>query len=106
MSRTPIQKRGRLFRGSLLCAFVASLVLGLVVEGHLHAAHADGNGGNNLAKNAFIVILDGGHPQLYNPIHAPFLTSVKHQRASSTNAHDQEPPTTITNNMRPFTDTH
>src|SRR5260221_2530862 len=75
MSRTLIQKRGRLFRGSLLCAFVASLVLGLVVEGHLHAAHA--NGGNNPAKYAFIVILDGGHPELYNATNAPFLTSLE-----------------------------
>jgi len=105
MSRTPIQKRRRLFRGSLLCAFVASLVLGLVVEGHLHAAHADGNGGNNPAKYAFIVILDGGHPELYNAINAPFLTSLKAQGASYTNAQAQVPADSITNNMGLFTGT-
>src|SRR5216683_2423214 len=103
MSRTPIQKRRRLFRGSLLCAFVVSLVLGLVIEGHLHAAHA--NGGNNPAKYAFIVILDGGHPELYNATNAPFLTSLEALGASYTNAQAQVPADSITNNMGLFTGT-
>src|SRR5260221_14642646 len=101
MSRTLIQKRGRLFRGSLLCAFVASLVLGLVVEGHLHAAHA--NGGNNPAKYAFIGILDGGHPELYNATNAPFLTRLAALRASYTNAQAQGPADSVTNKMGLFT---
>src|SRR5260370_15280905 len=105
MSRTPIQKERGLFSGRRICAFVASLVLGLVVEGHLHDAHADGNGGNNPAKYAFIVILDGGHPELYNAINAPFLTSLKAQGASYTNAQAQVPADSITNNMGLFTGT-
>ncbi len=101
MSRTPIQKRRQLFRGSLLCAFVVSLVLGLVIEGHLHAAHAQ----SVPAKYAFIVILDGGHPELYNATNASFLTSLKAQGASYTNAQAQVPADSITNNMGLFTGT-
>jgi len=80
-----------------------SLVLGLVIEGHLHAAHA--NGGNNPAKYAFIVILDGGHPELYNATNAPFLTSLEALGASYTNAQAQVPADSITNNMGLFTGT-
>src|SRR5260370_35060919 len=99
MSRTPSQKRRQLFRGSLLCAFVVSLVLGLVIEGHLHAAHAQ----SVPAKYAFIVILDGGHPELYNATNASFLTSLKAQGASYPKAQAQEPADSITTNMGLFT---
>src|SRR5258708_2251471 len=101
MSRTPIQKRRKLFRGSLLCAFVVSLVLGLVIEGHLHAAHAQ----SVPAKYAFIVILDGGHPELYNATNSSYQTSLKWQGASYTHAVGQVPADSITNNMGLFTGT-
>ena len=101
MSGTPIQKHRWIFRRALLGAFVASLVLGLVVEGLHSVAHAQ----SVPAKYAFIVIIDGGHPELYNATNTPFLTSLKAQAASYTSAQAQVPADSITNNMGLFTGT-
>ena len=101
MSGTPIQKHRWIFRRALLGAFVASLVLGLVVEGLHSVAHAQ----SVPAKYAFIVIIDGGHPELYNATNTPFLTSLKAQGASYTSAQAQVPADSITNNMGLFTGT-
>ncbi len=100
MLRVPIPKRKWILRGVLLTAFVASLAAGLVVKN----AHADGSGGVP-AKYAFVVILDGGHPELYNATNAPFLASLKTQGASYTNAQAQVPADSITNIMGLFTGT-
>src|SRR5713101_7340488 len=100
MLRVPIPKRKWILRRVLLAAFVVGLAAGLVVKD----AHADGGGGV-AAKYAFVVILDGGHPELYNATNAPFLTSLKTQGASYTNAQAQVPADSITNIMGLFTGT-
>jgi predicted AlkP superfamily pyrophosphatase or phosphodiesterase len=100
MIRMPILKHRSLLRSVLLSVFVASLTLGAVV----HAVSADGN--NNVpAKYAFIVIIDGGHPELYTATNAPFLNSLETSGASYTNAQAQAPADSITNNMGLFTGT-
>src|SRR5690348_7915396 len=101
MLRIPIPGGRLVLRGLLLSVFVASLLLGLVIKN----AHADSNNGQVPAKYAFIVILDGGHPELYNATNAPFLTSLKTQGASYSNAQAQVPADSITNIMGLFTGT-
>src|SRR5437763_8875998 len=71
MLRTHFSFRRWGFSGILFGLLVASLVGGLVVRGHLTSARA----ATNPAKYAFIVFLDGGHPELYNATNTPFLTS-------------------------------
>ncbi|HLZ80405.1 MAG TPA: alkaline phosphatase family protein [Ktedonobacteraceae bacterium] len=100
MLRIPIPGGRRVLRGVLLSVFVASLMVGLAVRN----AHADFNG-RVPAKYAFVVILDGGHPELYNATNAPFLASLKRQGASYNNAQAQVPADSITNIMGLFTGT-
>src|SRR5690242_6863851 len=103
MLKVPIPGRRWVLRGVLLSVFVVSLMIGLVVKN----AHADFSSGNGQvhAKYAFVVILDGGHPELYNAANAPFLTSLKRQGASYSNAQAQVPADSITNIMGLFTGT-
>jgi hypothetical protein len=99
MLGVPIPKGRRFLRGVLLSVFVAALMVGLVAR----SAHADV--ARVSAKYAFVVILDGGHPELYNAANAPFLASLKTQGASYTNAQAQVPADSITNIMGLFTGT-
>src|SRR5437588_8441423 len=101
MLRTHFSFRRWGFSGILFGLLVASLVGGLVVRGHLTSARA----ATNPAKYAFIVFLDGGHPELYNATNAPFLTSLKANGASYSNAQAQAPADSITNIMGAFTGT-
>src|SRR5947209_621818 len=96
---------GKVILSSLvLSLLVMSATLGLTVSYRLSAvAHANSHSG--AAKYAFIVILDGGHPELYNATNAPFLTSFKASGASYTNAQAQVPADSITNIMGAFTGT-
>src|SRR5260221_2901312 len=104
MARTPISFRRWIFRGGLLFLFVASIALGLLIKNHAFA-HADGGNNRVPTKYAFTVILDGGHPELYNATNAPFLTSLKASGASYSNAQAQVPADSITNIMGIFTGT-
>ena len=104
MLRVPIPTCRWILRGVLLGLFVTSLAVGLVVKTHIPLAHADSNG-RVPAKYAFVVILDGGHPELYNATNAPFLTSLKTHGASYMNAQAQVPADSITNIMGLFTGT-
>src|SRR5579859_5526990 len=103
MPGLPIPKGRRFLRGFILAVFVAALMVGLVSS----PARADVAYGQRgvPAKYAFVVILDGGHPELYNSTNAPFLTSLKTQGASYTNAQAQVPADSITNIMGLFTGT-
>ena len=104
MSSLPIPWRRLLFSCVLACTLISSIVAGVMVKSHLATAHADGN--NRVpAKYAFVVILDGGHPELYNATNAPFLTSLKASSATYTNAQAQVPAHSITNIMGLFTGT-
>ncbi len=80
---------------------VASLTSAGVVRSHLPSAHA----ATNPAKYAFVVLIDGGHPELYNATNAPFLTSLQASGASYTNAQAQAPADSITSIMGAFTGT-
>src|SRR5260370_30891017 len=99
----PIPKGRRFLRGVCFSVFIAALMVGLVAR----SARADvANGQHGVpAKYAFVVILDGGHPELYNATNAPFLASLKTQGASYTNAQAQVPADSITNIMGLFTGT-
>src|SRR5260370_3590643 len=106
MFRPPfLHSRRWILRAILLTAFLASLAVGLAVRGHSLAAHADGQGNSVPAKYAFIVILDGGRPELYNSTNAPFINSLKASGATYTNAQVQAPADSITNIMGLFTGT-
>src|SRR5207249_439794 len=89
------------FSGILFGLLVASLLSGLVVRDHLPSARA----ATNPAKYAFIVFLDGGHPELYNATNAPFLTSLQASGTSYTNAQAQAPADSVTSLMGAFTGT-
>src|SRR5258708_21084439 len=104
MARTPISVRRWIFRGGLLFLFVARIAFGLPIKKHA-LAHADGGNNRVPANYAFIVILDGGRPELYNATNAPFLTSLKASGASYSNAQAQVPADSITNIMGIFTGT-
>lgn len=104
MVRTPISFRRWVFRGGLLFLLVASIAFGLLIKNHAFA-HADNGNSSVPAKYAFIVILDGGHPELYNATNAPFLASLAANGASYTNAQAQVPADSITNIMGIFTGT-
>jgi predicted AlkP superfamily pyrophosphatase or phosphodiesterase len=94
-----------LLRIILLVGFLASLAVGLAIRGHNFVAHADSTSSRVPAKYAFVVILDGGHPELYNSTNAPFINSLKASGATYTNAQAQAPADSITNNMGLFTGT-
>jgi Type I phosphodiesterase / nucleotide pyrophosphatase len=96
---------GKVILSSLvLSLLVMSATLGLTISYPLsEVAHANSHSGP--AKYAFIVILDGGHPELYNATNAPFLTSFKASGASYTHAQAQAPADSITNIMGIFTGT-
>ncbi|HZS77648.1 MAG TPA: alkaline phosphatase family protein [Ktedonobacteraceae bacterium] len=100
MHKPPIPKRKWILSAVLFVVFAASLVVGLGLKN----AHAD-QGNSVPARYAFVVILDGGHPELYNATNAPFLTSLKAQGASYSNAQAQVPADSITNIMGLFTGT-
>ncbi|HET9999877.1 MAG TPA: alkaline phosphatase family protein [Ktedonobacteraceae bacterium] len=104
MLKVPIPKRRWILRGVLLSVFVASLMVGLVVKNAHADVAADGHHGVP-AKYAFVVIFDGGHPELYNSTNAPFMNGLKTQGASYTNAQAQVPADSITNIMGLFTGT-
>src|SRR5436305_14900376 len=108
MSRKRIASRKLLLSGFLLFGLIASVIFGVAYKSHLTSARADGNGngGNGVpAKYAFVVFLDGGHPELYNATNAPFLTSLKATGANYTNAQAQVPADSITNIMGAVTGT-
>jgi predicted AlkP superfamily pyrophosphatase or phosphodiesterase len=99
-----IHYRRWLLRIILLVGYLASLSVGLAIGGHNSTAHADSTS-SVPAKYAFIVIIDGGHPELYTATNAPFLNSLEASGASYTNAQAQVPADSITNNMGLFTGT-
>jgi hypothetical protein len=86
----------------LLCLLLLSMALILAVRQHFSTAHATTTGA---ARYAFIVFLDGGHPELYTAANAPFLNSLKASGATYTNAQAQAPADSITNIMGAFTGT-
>src|SRR5437764_6978931 len=96
---------GKVILSSLvLSLLVMSATLGLTISYPLsEVAHANSHSGP--AKYAFVVILDGGHPELYNATNAPFLTSLKASGATYTKAQAQVPADSITNIMGLFTGT-
>ena len=100
MLKAPIPRRRWILRGILLGLFVVSVGIGLAVKN----AQAYSDNGHR-ARYAFVVILDGGHPELYNATNAPFITSLKAQGASYLNAQAQVPADSITNIMGIFTGT-
>src|SRR5260370_13163843 len=100
-----IHSRRWLLRATLLTAFLASLAVGLAIRGYNFTAHADSNSSSVPAKYAFVVILDGGHPELYNSTNAPFINDLKTRVATYTNAQLQVPAHSITNIMGLFTGT-
>lgn len=104
MLSSPISWRRLLFSCVLACTLISGIVAGVVVKNHTAAAHADGGHGVP-AKYAFVVLLDGGHPELYNATNAPFLTSLEASGATYTNAQAQVPADSITNIMGLFTGT-
>src|SRR5436305_3630619 len=81
---------------SATLALTASYQLSLVAHANSQAVPA---------KYAFIVFLDGGHPELYNATNAPFLTGLKANGTTYTNAQAQAPADSITNIMGAFTGT-
>jgi predicted AlkP superfamily pyrophosphatase or phosphodiesterase len=101
MLRTPVPFRRWIISGILFGLLVASLIGSLIVRGHLPSVNAK----TNPAKYAFVVLLDGGHPELYNATNAPFLTSLQASGASYTHAQAQAPADSITNIMGAFTGT-
>jgi len=106
MFRPPfIHSHRWILRATLLTAFLASLAVGLAFRGHNFTAHADSNSSSVPAKYAFVVILDGGHPELYNSTNAPFINDLKTRGATYTNAQVQAPADSITNIMGLFTGT-
>jgi predicted AlkP superfamily pyrophosphatase or phosphodiesterase len=108
MLHTQVPFRRWIISGILFGLLVASLVGSLVVRGHLPSAHAKANPAkyvSNPAKYAFVVLIDGGHPELYNATNAPFLTGLKSSGASYPNAQAQAPADSITDIMSAFTGT-
>ena len=101
MLRTRLSLRRWGLSGILFGLLAASLLGSFVVRGHLPSAHAQANP----AKYAFVVLLDGGHPELYNATNAPFLTGLKASGASYTNAQAQAPADSVTSIMGAFTGT-
>jgi predicted AlkP superfamily pyrophosphatase or phosphodiesterase len=101
MLRTHVPFRRWIISSILFGLLVASLVGSLVVRGHLPSAHAKASP----AKYAFVVLIDGGHPELYTATNAPFLTSLKASGASYTHAQAQAPADSITDIMGAFTGT-
>src|SRR6266487_5643537 len=101
MLRTRLSLRRWGLSGILFGLLAASLVGAGVVRSHLSSARA----ATNPAKYAFVVLLDGGHPELYNATNAPFLTGLKASGASYTNAQAQAPADSITSIMGAFTGT-
>ena len=100
-----IHYRRWLLRIILLVGFLASLSVGLAISGHNSTAYAYSNSSSVPTKYAFVVILDGGHPELYNSTNAPFINSLKASGATYTNAQVQAPADSITNIMGLFTGT-
>src|SRR6266566_7217221 len=100
-----IHYRRWLLRIIMLVGFLASLSVGSAISGHNSTAYADSNSSSAPAKYAFVVILDGGHPELYNTTNAPFINSLKASGATYTNAQVQAPADSITNIMGLFTGT-
>ncbi len=100
-----IHYRRWLLRIIMLVGFLASLSVGSAISGHNSTAYADSNSSSVPAKYAFVVILDGGHPELYNTTNAPFINSLKASGATYTNAQVQAPADSITNIMGLFTGT-
>ncbi len=88
----------------LLCMLVLSIAIGFTFRNNFSQAHAS-SASIPHAKYAFVVFLDGGHPELYNATNAPFLTSLKAVGANYTNAQAQTPADSITNIMGAFTGT-
>ncbi len=101
MLSTRLALRRWVLSGLLFGLLVASLLSAGVVRSHLSSARA----ATNPAKYAFVVLLDGGHPELYNATNAPFLTSLQASGASYTNAQAQAPADSITSIMGAFTGT-
>ena len=105
MSKSPIPWRRYLFSAVILCVLVTSATIGSIVINH-NSAHAQSSSTKPAhAKYTFIVILDGGHPELYNATNAPFIHSLMAVGATYTNAQAQAPADSITNIMGVFTGT-
>jgi predicted AlkP superfamily pyrophosphatase or phosphodiesterase len=75
------------------------------IRDHVSARASGDSTGQTPAKYAFMVFLDGGHPELYNAANAPFINSLKASGVSYTNAQAQAPADSITNIMGAFTGT-
>src|SRR2546428_5579102 len=88
------------FRSLFLSVCVATLLIGVTLRNH-GATYASGTS----ARYAFIVFLDGGHPELYNSTNAPFLKSLAAKGTTYTNAQAQVPADSITNIMGAMTGT-
>src|SRR2546425_835059 len=101
MSKVRIPLCRLVLSSAILFTLIVGIMAGVVFKNRLPAAHAE----TVPAKYAFIVIIDGGHPELYNTTNAPFLNSLKASGASYTNALAQVPADSITNNMGIFTGT-
>jgi len=95
--------RRSLLSAILLCLLILSIAVGTVFRDPMSAHASDTK--PVPAKYAFLVFLDGGHPELYNATNAPFINSLKASGASYTNAQAQAPADSITNIMGAFTGT-
>lgn len=91
-------------RLAVLSAIVGILAAGTPVRAPVASAHTM-KASATRATYAFIVVLDGGHPELYDATNAPFLTALKASSASYTSAWAQAPADSITNIMGAFTGT-
>jgi predicted AlkP superfamily pyrophosphatase or phosphodiesterase len=109
MLSTRLALRCWVLSGLLFCLLVASLLSTGVVRSHLSSAHGPTKpaiqAATNPAKYAFVVLIDGGRPELYNAINAPFLTSLQASGATYTNAQAQAPADSVTSIMGAFTGT-
>src|SRR5881392_2508848 len=108
MLRAHIPSRRWITSGILLGLLITSIAGGLMVRDQLPSVHVMTNpahAATNPARYAFLVFLDGGHPELYTATTAPFLTSLKASGASYTNAQAQAPADSVTSIMGAFTGT-
>ena len=103
MFRMHLPIRRSLLSAILLCLLILSIAVGTAIRDHMSAHASDTQPAH--AKYAFLVFLDGGHPELYNATNAPFINSLKASGASYTNAQAQAPADSITNIMGAFTGT-
>ena len=107
MSKPTIHWRKIVSSNLLLRVLVTSLAIAFLFTASISAQAQSRNGSttSQRAKYALIVILDGGHPELYNATNAPFINSLMKQGSTYSNAQAQVPADSITNIMGVFTGT-